>query len=91
MLVLVVVPLVVEVALGSIVRTGWCPEYVRGRLHSKLCHSPLGIKLWSQSSSPSIPVLSPGVRDFNKTAYLGQWYEHSNVFEWYQDLLVGES
>ena len=38
-----------------------------------------------------IPVLSPGVRDFNKTAYLGQWYEHSNVFEWYQDLLVGES
>jgi len=57
MLVLLVVALV-QVTLGSIVRTGWCPEYVRG------------------------------VANFNRTAYLGRWYEHSNVFEWYQDLTV---
>ena len=31
MLVLLVVALV-QVTLGSIVRTGWCPEYVRGSL-----------------------------------------------------------
>jgi len=57
MLVLLVVGLV-QVTLGSIVRTGWCPENVRG------------------------------VANFNRTAYLGRWYEHSNVFEWYQDLTV---
>ena len=52
----------------------------------RLTHSAI-----NQVKQSDIPLLSPGVTDFNKTAYLGQWYEHSNVFEWYQDLLVGES
>jgi hypothetical protein len=28
----------------------------------------------------------PGVAGFDKAAYLGQWYEYSNVFELYEDL-----
>ena len=28
----------------------------------------------------------PGMTNFNKAAYLGQWYEYSNVFEFYEDL-----
>merc|ERR1712041_22057 len=27
-----------------------------------------------------------GISGFDKSSYLGQWYEYSNVFEWYQDL-----
>lgn len=33
------------------------------------------------------PAVS-GISSFDTMAYLGQWYEYSNMFEWYQDILA---
>jgi len=35
------------------------------------------------------PEYVMGMTNFNKAAYLGQWYEYSNVFEFYEDLPFG--
>jgi len=35
------------------------------------------------------PEYVKGMSNFNKDAYLGQWYEYANVFEFYQDLPFG--
>ena len=32
-----------------------------------------------------------GMTDFDSSAYLGQWYEYSNMFEIYQDVFAGSS
>jgi len=35
------------------------------------------------------PEYVMGMTNFDKAAYLGQWYEYSNVFEFYEDLPFG--
>jgi len=35
------------------------------------------------------PEYVRGMANFDKNAYLGQWYEYSNVFEFYEDLPFG--
>merc|ERR1712037_528324 len=39
----------------------------------------------STGSCPSVR----GMADFDLSAYLGQWYEYSNMFEIYQDVFAG--
>ena len=34
-------------------------------------------------------VLLAGMSDFDLSAYMGQWYEYSNMFEIYQDVFAG--
>jgi len=46
-----------------------------------LASATIGISLGS------CPAVS-GMSSFDQAAYLGQWYEYSNVFEWYQDILA---
>merc|ERR1712223_1921495 len=35
------------------------------------------------------PEYVMGMTNFDKTSYLGEWYEYANVFEFYQDLPFG--
>ena len=36
-------------------------------------------------------VLLSGMADFDLSAYMGQWYEYSNMFEIYQDVFAGNN
>ena len=39
-----------------------------------------------------LDIFSPaGMTNFDSSAYLGQWYEYSNMFEIYQDIFAGSS
>ena len=55
---------------------GQCPANVRGEKEKRLFLVQYFIIL-------------PGLENFDKAAFLGQWYEYSNMFEIYQDVFAG--
>ena len=71
------------------VRPGRCPEYVMGESTYRTCRiNPIERPRNFASDLPQqyiFPLFS-GMTNFDKTSYLGEWYEYANVFEFYQDL-----
>ena len=68
------------------ISTGSCPS-VRG-LKSIVCHNLFFVAGSAESFMVVIFWLA-GMADFDLSAYLGQWYEYSNMFEIYQDVFAG--
>ena len=68
------------------VSTGSCPS-LRG-LKLIGCHN-LFFVAGSDESFMVVTFWLAGMTDFDLSAYLGQWYEYSNMFEIYQDVFAG--